>query len=107
MFDYELMLYLYIYINLSITCCVKFLNKSHVLATLLDEDCHDVLFDGHRGQPLLGAFPGLAEPPVRPGGGPRDLPLDPKTPPQRSFPELLSAQLFFGPLTLPRGLNNK
>jgi len=87
------------------TCCVKFLSKSHVLATLFDEDCHDdVLLEGHRGQPLLGAFPVFAEPPVRPGGGPRDLPLDPKTPPQRSFPEPPSAQLLFGPLTLPRGL---
>lgn len=88
-----------------ITCCVKFLSKSHVLATLLDDDCHDeVLLEGHRGQPLLGAFPALVEPPVRPGGGPRDLPLDPKTPPQRSFPGLLSVQLFLGPFTFPRGL---
>lgn len=78
-----------------------------MLDTLLDEDCQDVLegvLEGHRGQPLLGAFPVLAEPPLRPGGGPRDLPLDPKTPPQRSLPELPSAQLFFGPLTLLRGL---
>lgn len=78
-----------------------------MLVTLLDEACHDEeLLEGHRGQPLLGALPVLVEPPVKPGGGPRDLPLDPKTPPQSSFPELPSAQLFFGPLTLPNGLQN-
>lgn len=87
-----------------ITCCVRFLSKSHVLAILLDEDCQDeLLLEGHRGQPLLGTFPVLVEPPVRPGGGPRDLPLDPN-PPHKSFPELLSAQLFLGPPTLLKGL---
>lgn len=74
---------------------------------MLDEDCHDdVLLEGHRGQPLLGTFPAFTEPPVKPGGGPRDFPLDPKTPPQSSFPELPSAQ-FFGPFTLPKGLEKK
>jgi len=63
-----------------------------------------LLLEGHRGQLLLGAFPALEEPPVRPGGGPRDLPLVPRTPPQRSLPTLTSAQLFLGPFTLPKGL---
>lgn len=78
-----------------------------MLATLLDDDCQDdVLFEGHLGQPLLGGFPVLFAPPVKPGGGPRDLPLDPRTLPQRSFPELPSVQLFFEPLTFPKGLKN-